>query len=196
MNSKLLLSLSLLLMALFTVNAAEKSGPGTIADFDSTSPTNNLGGASGTFSGEKPNNSCNIKQNMTEKHGVDGAALQVDFNVGEEGCYNGFWMKLGPEGGSFDASKFKKISFWIKGSAETGIPSEIKCELKSGPDKSAVVYVSDITSEWQKKEYNLAEFSNQGIDLTHLIDIFIVFEQRKALPASKGTIYVDDFKFE
>jgi hypothetical protein len=194
MNPKVLLTMSLMLSVLLTVAAAGE--PATIADFDSTSPTNNLGGASGTFSGEKPDNSCKIEKTTGEKHGVDGASLQVNFNVGEEGSYNGFWLKLGPEGAVFDASKFKKLTFWIKGSAAAGIPSEIKCELKSGPDKSGVVYVGDITSEWQKKEFNLAEFSDQGIDLSHLIDLFIVFEQRKALPATKGAIYVDDFRFE
>ena len=120
----------------------------------------------------------------------------MDYIVREEGSYNGFWMKLGGEGVVFDASKYKKVTFWVKGSADPGIPSEIKCELKSGPDKSGVVYVGDITSEWQKKEFNLAEFSSQGIDLSHLIDIFIVFEQRKAMPATQGRIYVDDFRFE
>jgi hypothetical protein len=194
MNPKLLLTASLMLVALLTTDAAEN--PATIADFDSTSPTNNLGGASGTFSGEKPDNSCKIEQVTSEKRGIDGASLQVDFNVGEEGSYNGFWMKMGADGATFDASKFEKLTFWIKGSADAGVPSEIKCELKSDPDKSGVVYVGDITSEWQKKEYDLKEFSDQGINLAHLIDIFIVFEQRKVFPATQGTIYVDDFKFE
>jgi carbohydrate binding protein with CBM11 domain len=194
MNSKMLLTVALMLSALLTVDAVGE--PVTIADFNSSSPTNNLGGSSGSFSGEKPENICKIEKTPAEKHGSDGASLQVDYNVGEEGSYNGFWMKLGADDAAFDASKFKKLTFWIKGSATMGIPTEIKCELKSGPDKSGVVYVGDITSEWQKKEFNLAEFSGQGIDLAHLIDIFMVFEQRKALPRTTGTIYVDDFKFE
>ena len=194
MNPKILLSISLVLLSLLRTDAAET--PVTIADFDSSAPTNNLGGSSGTFSGEKPDNSCQITKSLTERRGVGGASLQVDFNVGEGGCYNGFWLKLGADEAAFDASKYKKITFWIKGKAEPGIPSEIKFELKSGPDKSGVVYFGEINSEWKKVEFALKEFSDQGIDLSHLIDIFMVFEQRKAIPATQGTIFVDDFKFE
>ncbi len=193
MNFKVLLTVSLLSLALLKVEAAGDSA--TIADFDSNSPTNNLGGASGSFSGEKPDNNCKITKSPVEKHGAEGASLQVDFNVGEEGCYNGFWMRVAPEEASFDASKFKKLTFWIKGSATTGIPSEIKCEIKSGPDKSGVVYVTGITSEWQKKELLLKDFAG-SVDLSRLIEIFMVFEQRKAMPASQGILFFDDFRFE
>jgi len=183
-----------MLLAVLTADAGEKSV--TIADFDSTSPANNLGGSSGTFSGEKPDNNCKITKTTIEKHGVDGASLQVEFNVGEEGAYNGFWMKLGADDAGFDASKFKKITFWIKSDSKSDPPSEIKFELKSSEDRSAAVYFGSINSEWQKMECLLAEFSDQGVDLSHLIDIFIVFDQRKAFPATQGTLYVDDFRFE
>lgn len=170
-----------------------------VADFNAPAP-NNLQGNYGAFA---PTASevvfvCKESQDIFEKRGGDGSSLRLDYNVGNGGAYNGLWMKLGPadSGNAFDASSFTKLSFWAKGDKKAGIPHKFKVELKGDPGTEVgYQYVSDISSSWGEFEIDLKDYVQQGVDLSKLNEMVIVFEQRAASPAMEGTLFIDDVRF-
>ncbi|MBV9462877.1 MAG: hypothetical protein JO317_01495, partial [Verrucomicrobiae bacterium] len=139
------------------------------------------------------------KESIDQKvhHGDQGAALRLDYNVNNGGAFNGFWMKLGPsdKGNNFDASKYKTLTFWLRGDESAGIPSKVKVELKND-EAISKKYVESIKPQWTKISIPLSEFASQGVDLTKLNELTIVFEQKEAAPATVGAVYVDDITLE
>jgi len=169
-----------------------------LADFDTPAP-NNLGGNFGAFGPEgEEGNACQQAIDEGQKRGDAGASLRLNYNVTKKGCYNGFWMKLGPadNGNNFDASQFKKLSFWIKGDEKSGIPSKFKVEVKGDAGPTAKRYVGELKDKWTKVEIPLQEFQKQGVDISKLNEFCIVFEQPQAGPVTVGAINIDDIVLE
>jgi len=141
---------------------------------------------------------CVASIDSAVKHDDAGSSLRLDFNVGKGGSYNGFWMKLGPAdtGNNFDASGFKKLTFWVKGDEKSGIPNKFKVELKGDSGKVGKKYIGDLTGQWTKIEVPLDTFANAGVDLKKLNEFTVVFEQSAASPITVGAINIDDIVLE
>ncbi|MBV9463419.1 MAG: hypothetical protein JO317_04235, partial [Verrucomicrobiae bacterium] len=117
----------------------------------------------------------------------------------KKGSYNGFWMKLGPREieNNFDATSFAKLTFWIKGDPKVGFPKRLKVELKGDPGSPVgKEYISGITSDWTKIEIALDDFAKQGVDLSKLNELSIVFEEPMVAPITIGGVYIDDIALE
>jgi hypothetical protein len=170
-----------------------------LADFNAPAP-NNVEGIFGAFYPESEQvYICQESLDDITKHGQSGSSMRLVYNVEKGGSYNGFWMKLGPadSGNNFDATEYSKLTFWVKGDAQAGIPNKFKVELKGDP--GTVIgkkYVGELSENWQKIEIPLTEFSNQKVDLSKLNEFVVVFENRAVAPATKGAIYLDDVQLE
>lgn len=167
-----------------------------IADFNA-GPPNNLNGNFGAFTPNPEERVFICKGSIDPSTKVEGAAsLRLEYNVGNGGAYNGFWMKFGPaDDSTFDASGYQNLVFWIRGDAMVGIPSKIKIELKSG-HAVARYYLGEITPEWKEIRIPLGSFGGNGVNLQALSEFTIVFEQRYASPGTQGAINVDALGFE
>lgn len=169
-----------------------------VADFNTPAP-NNLGGNFGAFGPENEDgNACKAAVDDSHKHGDLGASLRLDYNVSKKGVYNGFWMKLGPadNGNNFDATGYNKLSFWIKGDDKSRTPTKFKLEVKGDSGPVAKKYIGDLKDKWTKVEIPLEEFQKQGVDLTKLNELCIVFEQPQAGPFTVGAVNIDDIVLE
>jgi carbohydrate binding protein with CBM11 domain len=168
-----------------------------VADFNAPAP-NNLGGNYGAFGPENEDgNACKAAVDDNQKRG-EGSSLRLDYNVSKKGVYNGFWMKLGPQdnGNNLDVSQYKTLCLWVKGDEKSGIPGRFKIEVKGDSGPVAKKYIGELKDKWTKVEIPLLEFQKQGVDLTKLNELCIVFEQPQAGPVTVGAINIDDIVLE
>lgn len=182
----------------FLAGWAQAQQPKLIADFDSPAP-NNVEGNFGAFNPSETEQVyiCRELLQDTVKHGAAGSAMKLEYNVSKAGSYNGFWMKLGSadSGNNFDASPYKKLTFWVKGDEAAGFGTKFKLELKGDPGAPvAKKYVGPVSASWTKIEVPLKEFT--GVDLKKLNEVVFIFEERTVAPATTGAIYIDDVTFE
>lgn len=156
-----------------------------VDDFEGRNGMNLIGGSMRAFS----NGNCTISVAYdTFNTFVDSTAYRISYSgaTGNLFTYSGWVTELN----GLDVSATGTISFYIKGSkgGETA-----NLYLDDGTNRACVVieqYVP-ITTSWQKVTIPLAEFSNQGIDLTHLQELQIVFEWEDMC----GTIWIDNIHF-
>jgi hypothetical protein len=179
---------------------ASAKGFTTLADFD-IPPPNNLNGSYGAFAPSASELTYVTIETLDDgiKHGNDGSSMRLDYNVEKGGSFNGFWMKLGPEeiGNNFDASQFGTLSFWIKGDPKVGVPKQVKVELKGDPGtRIGRQYIKNITADWKKITLPLDKYASQGVDLSKLNEMVIVFENSVASPGTQGRIWIDHIALE
>ncbi len=188
---KLFVLFTALVMAVAFVGYAQ-AAPLAVADFDSGSKPNNLGGDFGSWD-KDPNDQtqgCQISFDSTVKHGDAGYALKVDYDVESPNpAYNGFWMKLN----NLDASQYKTMSFFVKGDSEKGFTSQFKIELKNKNEVGKYM-VTGVTDQWQKISIPLDKFRGLN-DRTGLTEFVVVFDDINATE-KYGAIYIDDVTFE
>lgn len=187
-----------LLMALFVSFAAagsfaaQKAGELLVADFNSGEKPNNIGGDFGAWNKDPADFSqgCTEAFDAANRHGDTGFAMKLDYSVDSKNpAYNGFWMSLN----GIDASKYKNLTFWVKGDAKIGYTTVFKVELKNAAKQVGRYYVTNVTDQWQEVIIPLTEFKGLS-DLSNMSEFVIVFEDRIA-SNKKGVIYVDDIKF-
>jgi hypothetical protein len=194
MNKALFAGLAICLLAAAPLAAQEpvkvvadfsRRGDASEAMFGAFGPTNETG------------NVCKESVQPVDRIGAQGGSLRLDYDVTSDGAYNGFWMKLGPDGRSaFDVSSYKNLSFWIKGDEKAGIPYKLKVELKSKAGAPAKKYIGGIGPDWKKIQIPLEDLAGQGLDLGKVCEFVIVFEQKFASPTTSGAIYIDEIAFE
>ena len=163
-----------------------------IADFNSGEKPNNISGGFGAWNKDPDDTTQGCKEsfNSDERYGKKGYALQLDYDVDSPNpAYNGFWMKLE----NFDASKFNKLVFYIKGDAGAGYPQKVKIELKNAAGEVGKYYVTQISPTWAPVEVPFS--SLQGIkDFSKMTEFTIVFEDSATKPKT-GRIYLDNIGF-
>lgn len=89
-----------------------------------------------------------------------------------------------------DASEFDSISFYIKGKRGG---EKLNIYLSDGTRRACVdieKYTS-VSADWRKVVIPLEDFSEKGMDITHLEELQIVFEWEEM----SGTIYIDNLQF-
>lgn len=143
-----------------------------------------------------------------EYYGPSGKSLVIRYdkkNTGGpngEGGWCGYYtiLKAGPK--YFDATKYTKLTFWVKGEKgdenfKIGMADkhweQIDDSIKS---EEITVYLKDkkITTEWQKAEIPLDAFF---LDTKELASLAVCFES-DCFPQGKGSgvIYIDELAFE
>jgi len=197
MKKYALVAFGAMLFASVALTQAAEQAVKMLADFNSPAPNN----VQGNFGGFTPNPEeqvyvCTENIDSAVKH-EGSSSLRLDYNVGNGGAYNGFWMKLGAtDDATLDGSAYTKLTFWVKGDEKAGIPSKFKVELKSGKKKGDY-YVGEVTGEWKKIEIPMDTFAKKGgVDLSKLSEMTIVFEQKYANPGTQGSLYIDEIALE
>ena len=171
---------------------AKKSANGlVIADFDSGTQPNNVGGKYGAWD-KDPNDATQSAKASEVEPGYDGKgkALKLTYDVDSPNpAYNGFWMKMEGQ----DASQYGKLTLYVKGDEKEGYTTKFKIELKNDTE-SAPYYVTNVSDNWEKIEIPVSEFT--GItDWTKMTEFVIVFEDGQVTQKT-GSIYVDQVAFE
>ena len=166
--------------------------PLVVADFNSGSKPNNVGGDFGSWNKDPndPTQGCAEKFNSDERYGKDGYSLELDYDVDSlNPAYCGFWMKLDNK----DVSQYNMLVFYIKGDEKAGYPQRMKIELKNAKGEVGKTYITQISPTWSPVE---VPFSNlQGIkDFSNMTEFTIVFEDSASRPKT-GKIYIDNVGF-
>ncbi|MFA5334320.1 MAG: carbohydrate binding domain-containing protein [Candidatus Omnitrophota bacterium] len=165
-----------------------------VADYDSGSKPNNLGGDMGCWN-KDPNDKtqgCNMGFNgQGNGRGGSGQALQLDYDVDSPNeALDGYWMTMGKQ----DLSSYKNLSLWIKGDSSIGFSKSIKIELKNSGKEQSTYVLSGITGEWKRFAVPLADFKDIK-DLTSMTEFVIRFDDKVNADKKQGRIYVDDIGF-
>ena len=164
-----------------------------IADFDSGSKPNNVGGDFGAWNKDEADTTqwCKNDFDSTVKHGDKGFSMRLEYCVDSPNpAYNGFWMKLQ----NTDASKYNKLSFWIKGDETAGFSTKVKLEVKNSKEEVGKYTITGITKDWQEIVVPLNQLAGLT-DLTSLTEFVVVFDDMTCAAKKKGTIYIDDVAF-
>ena len=163
-----------------------------VADFDSGTKPNNIGGDFGSWIRDPSDPMQGVIDSFdrADRYGNTGFALRLIYSVqSQRPAFGGFWMRLQ----NLDAAKFDNLAFRVKGDSKMGYTSVFKVELKDALDQSSRFYVRGITDQWQDVVIPLKSF--EGIaNFTRLKEFVITFEDNTAT-AKRGVIYLDDIRF-
>ncbi len=162
-----------------------------IADFDTCSAPNLVGGAMGAAF-DPPDDSPELVETYVQEPN-HGCVARLEYNVED---WAAFWMKLN----GFNASEYNTLTFWARGDSVVGIPPEFKVELKRNDNNEiSIHYVSGLTDSWQQFSIPLDQFGPffdlpplNGLD--NLSELVFTFELDRSGRA--GIMYLDDINFE
>ncbi|MFH0880741.1 MAG: carbohydrate binding domain-containing protein [Lentisphaerota bacterium] len=162
-----------------------------VADFDSGTKPNNVGGEFGAWD-KDPSDMTQYAREFFSKdnrQAGEGYSMTIEYDVDSpNAAFNGFWLQFN----NIDASAFTKVVFWAKADAVKGCTPRFKIELKTEGERGAF-YVDGLTSEWTKFEIPLESFNIS--DLSALSEFVVVFEDHTSLPKT-GILYLDDISLE
>ena len=189
---KKLVVLTTILVAVFALTGISYAADLLVADFDSGNKPNNIGGDFGAWDKDPTDFSqgCTDIFDPVEKVGSKGFSMKLDYDVDSPNpAYNGFWMKLN----GLNATKYKNISFDVKGDPEAGYTTVFKVELKNDKREVGKFYATGVDGSWQTITIPLKNFSGI-VSLEGLTEMIVVFEDRMATNKD-GILYVDNVKF-
>jgi hypothetical protein len=164
-----------------------------VADFNSGTQPNNIGGVYGTWDYDPNDDTQTCVMNYEETKATLNAieyALRLDYDVQSPNpAFNGFWMKL--EGN--DLSEYTHLRFLVKGDGTRGFTSRFKVELKNALGKRAIYLIKNVTDEWSEV---LVDFKKTKAiqDWTNMSEFTIVFSDLVST-YKEGTIYIDSISF-
>lgn len=121
-----------------------------------------------------------------------GHAWKINYNVEENGAYNGTWIDLANTNlnQTFDASNYSALVFYVKGNAQS---MNFKIELKSPNNGAEYYYVQNVGTNWSKIVIPFDEMTRYSwtnpVDFSKLIQMTFVFENNVD-NVKDGTIYV------
>ncbi|MFH1368571.1 MAG: hypothetical protein ABII64_05550 [Elusimicrobiota bacterium] len=160
-----------------------------IADFDSWSEINNLGGKFAAWAKDMNDESQGCKVGITdsERVGTKGNSIRLMYDVDSPKiAYNG--MSINVMG--TDWTPYKYIVLSAKGDEEAGYTPRFKVELKNKKGQTGIYVLTGLTGDWKQFALPLAEF--QGITRFHQMqEMTIVFDDMRCNP-QVGVIYVDN----
>lgn len=163
-----------------------------VADFNSGTKPNNLGGDFGAWIRDPsdPSQGAIESFDAKDRFGNKGYALRLIYTVAsQKPAYGGLWMRLQ----NLDASKFDALRFRVRGDARMGYTTTFKVELKDALDISSHAYVRSVTDQWQDIAIPLSSFSGMA-NPRRLKEMVIVIEDTTAT-AKQGVLYFDDVRF-
>lgn len=164
-----------------------------IADFNSASKPNNIGGDFGTwdYDPQDDTQSCEMQFFQFDPLGREERhCLGLMYDVQSPNpAFNGLWMKL--EG--IDLSDFNRLRFWVRGDEKKEFTSRFKVELKNNLGKRAIYFVKGVTPEWSEV---LIDFKKTRAikDWSMMSEFTVVFSDIVST-YKEGTIYIDNISF-
>jgi len=164
-----------------------------IADFDSGTKPNNVGGDFGSWDKDPEDQTQGTQMAFEPDDALAnpaGYSMRLDYDVDSPNpAYNGFWMKLAGE----DARDFNTLSFYIKGDSEKGFTKRVKVELKDQTNRPSPYVVANVTGDWQKVSVPFEKF-RRVTDWSSMNEFVVVFDDMNSRPKG-GTIYIDQITF-
>lgn len=164
-----------------------------LADFNTGTQPNNLGGVFGTWDYDPNDDSqgCIMEFSSLNVPTIEeGFSLRLNYDVqSPHPAFNGFWMKI--EG--IDASAYNRLRFWMRAAPDADCTARFKVELKNSIGKRAVYLVKDVQNEWQEV---LIDFKRTRAiqDWTHLSELTIVFSDLIST-YKEGSLCIDNISF-
>ncbi|MBU1078283.1 MAG: hypothetical protein KKH98_13380, partial [Spirochaetes bacterium] len=169
--------------------------------------SNNLGGRCGMYMSE-PSKVHFIKPYQMKRNGKDDQVLKIkwikkgDGGKDKKGGWCGYYTILKTGRKYLDVSSYKRLTFWVKG--EKGDENFVvgladrSFEKRDDSVKSESItkYLPSkkVTTRWQKASIPIKDFF---LELSSIYSLSICFESfLYPNNASKGTIYIDEMKFE
>jgi hypothetical protein len=172
--------------------AAGSASELVVADFNSGTKPNNIGGDFGCWikDADDPMQGCVEAFDRAQRYGSAGYALRLIYSVDSRNpAFGGLWMQLQ----NLNATKFDDLRFRVRGDARMGYTTVFKVELKDAMDQSSHYYVRGVTDQWQDIAIPLKDLQGTA-NLVRLKEFVLVFEDSTAT-AKKGVIYLDDVRF-
>lgn len=163
-----------------------------VADFNSGTKPNNLGGDFGAWIKDPsdPMQGCIESFDSANRFGNSGFALRLIYSVDSKNpAFGGLWMRLQ----NLDASKFGSLAFRVRGDPKMGFTTVFKVELKDSMDQSSHFYVRGVTDQWQDVVIPLKDF--EGITNFHRLKEFVIVFEDTSATSKRGVIYIDDVRF-
>jgi len=153
-----------------------------VDNFDDGRDPNAFGSNYWTF-----NHGASITTGYVPEAGYDGTYC---YGVTYSGVYFGTYCGLIVYLADISVADADRLSFYIKGSNPGSKPN---IYLYDGTNR-AFVNIEDykyVTTGWQRVDIPLTDFSNQGVNLTHVRELSFVFEWEDM----NGEIYLDNIEF-
>jgi len=153
----------------------------TIADFDSCTGINNLGGGMGAA--YDPNTANRLDVTYVQEAGR-GCIARLQYNLDADG-WSAFWLQLG----GADFSSYNTLHFWIRGEEGSPAPGRIKIELKraNNTEQRITYFPLSLTPQGQWISIPLRDFKLSS--LTQMSELVFTFEAATAGPS--GVIVLD-----
>jgi hypothetical protein len=161
--------------------------PLVVADFDSCSGTNNLGGQMGA--------AYNAPDRLVESYVEEaerGCVARLDYEIRE---WSAFWIQLQDA----DLAPYSKLVFDVRAERQPGIPKQIKVELKrAGGQEVSIAYVSGIEAGWKTMSVPFADFGPTGYtaplsSFSEMEELVFTFEVSGA--GNQGVVSLDNVTF-
>jgi hypothetical protein len=164
-----------------------------VADFNTASQPNNIGGVFGTWDYD-PNDdtqSCSMEFFPLNVPTIEeGFSLRLNYDVqSPQAAFNGFWMKL--EG--IDVSSYNRLRFWMRAAPDADCTARFKVELKNSFGRRAVYLVKDVKNEWQEVFIDFKK-TRAIQDWTQLSELTIVFSDLIST-YKEGSLCIDNISF-
>ena len=163
-----------------------------VADFNSGTKPNNIGGDFGAWIKDPTDPAQGAVESFdpVNRYGHSGYGLRLIYSVASKNpAFGGLWMRLQ----NLDASRFDSIAFRVKGDPKMGYTTVFKVELKDAVDQSSHYYVRGVTDQWQDVVIPLKDFQGMA-NFVRLKEFVVVLEDTTAT-AKQGVIYFDDIRF-
>jgi hypothetical protein len=171
---------------------ARSAGELMIADFNSGTKPNNIGGDFGCWIKDPadPLQGCIEAFDRADRYGSVGYALRLIYSVDSKNpAFGGLWMQLQ----NLDATKFHDLRFRVRGDPNMGYTTVLKVGLRDAMDQSSDYYVRGVSDRWQDIVIPLKDLQGTA-NLVRLKEFVVVIEDSTAT-AKKGVIYLDDVRF-
>ncbi|MBA4368068.1 MAG: hypothetical protein C0403_10585 [Desulfobacterium sp.] len=164
----------------------------TVTDFESAFDWSLLGG---DFSIRENGAAAISASRLKDADDINNTILRISYGgtIGRDYGKNGGFSYAGWKAGlnGIDARPFKSFAMRIRGENGGEAPNIYLADSgKRIPLRAKDL--PEIKKEWQTIRLPLDHYAKQGVDLSHLDSMEIIFEWKD----QSGTIYVDDIKFE
>lgn len=188
--------LFIVVCASFIFNGTLSAETLMVADFESGSQPNNVGGDFGTWeiNPEDETQGCDMGFALLDDvMGRASCVLKIDYDIASAApAFNGIWMKLN----NIDLTQYDELSMLIKGDEEAGFTTQFKMELKNAKGQRAIYKIKGITKDWQRvvvpmEKFRMIDSINDWSRMTELVFVF----DDLTVSYKQGTLYVDDIAF-
>jgi hypothetical protein len=164
------------------------TAPLVVADFDSCTGINNLGGHMGA--------AYNAPDKLVESYVEEaehGCVARLNYEIRG---WSAFWIKLQDA----DLTPYSRLVFDVKADRQPGIPERMKIELKraNGAEVS-ITYVSGIMDAWTSISIPFADLGPTGYTVSlssfsGMGELVFTFEASES--GSRGLVYLDNITFD